>query len=93
MDYTFEAYTVTIHAGQTTAIFDLQINDDSILEGDENLKLTINSSLLRDGVTRGNPGEATVTIVDNDCKYRIYCIASNYGWSHINARSCLVAKV
>ena len=39
------------------------------MEVDEDLMLTINSSSLRDGVTHGNPGEATVTIVDNDCKY------------------------
>ena len=38
-----------------------------ILEGNENFMLTINQTLPT-GVTRGNPGEATVTIVDNDHK-------------------------
>ena len=39
-----------------------------ILEGNENFMLTINPSLLPTGVTVGNPGQATVTIVDDDCK-------------------------
>ena len=38
-----------------------------ILEGDENFMLTINQT-LPDGITRGTPSEATVTIVDDDRK-------------------------
>ena len=37
-----------------------------ILEGNENFMLTINGTSLPDGVTPGNPDEATVNIVDND---------------------------
>ena len=47
--------------------FDILINDDNIFEENENFTLTINSSLPT-GVMVGNPGQATVTIVDNDCK-------------------------
>ena len=65
MDYTSGTYTVTFPAGQTTATFNVQINDDNVLEGNENFMLTINSS-LPDGVTRGTPSEATVIIMDND---------------------------
>ena len=68
MDYTSGPYTVTIPAGETTATFNVPINDDMILEGNENFMLTINPSSLPDGVTRGTPSEATVTIVDNDGK-------------------------
>ena len=67
MDYDSGPYTVTFPAGQTTATFNVPINDDNILE-DENFMLTINSYSLPDGVTHGTPNEATVTIVDDDGK-------------------------
>ena len=68
MDYTSGPYTVIFPAGQTTATFNIPINDDMILEGNENFILTINPSSLPDYVTCGTPGEATVTIVNDDCK-------------------------
>ena len=68
MDYDSGPYTVTFPAGQTTATFNVPITDDNILEGDENFMLTINGTLLPNGITRGMPGEATVTIVDDDRK-------------------------
>ena len=68
MDYTSGPYTVTFPAAQTTATFDVAINDDNILEGNENFILNIDGTSLPTGVTRGNPGEATVTIVDDDRK-------------------------
>ena len=71
MDYTSGPYTVTFAAGQTTATFNVPITDDMILEGDEDFMLTIDSSSLPDGVTRGTPPEATVTIVDNDGKLKL----------------------
>ena len=64
MDYTSGPYTVTFLAGNTTATFDVPINDDSILEGDEDFILTIDETSLPTGVTHGNPGEATVIIVN-----------------------------
>ena len=67
MDYTSGPYTVTIPAGVTMVAFNVPINDDMILEGDENFMLTIDET-LPDGVTRGTPPEATVTIVDDDRK-------------------------
>ena len=72
MDYTSGPYTVTIPAGQTTATFNVPITDDMILEGDEDFMLTIDSSSLPNGVTRGDPGEATVTIEDDDRKCKTY---------------------
>ena len=69
MDYTSGPYTVTFSAGQTTATFNVPINDDDVLEGNENFMFTINETALSpDVTTRGNPGEARVTIVDNDRK-------------------------
>ena len=71
MDYTSGPYTVTFPAGQTTATFDVPINDDDILEGNENFILTINPSSLPSDVSVGDPDQATVTIVDNDRKYLV----------------------
>ena len=67
VDYTSGPYPVMFTAGQTDATFEVPINDDSILEYNESFVLTINSSSLPDGVNYGNPGEAAVIIVDNDC--------------------------
>ena len=68
MDYTSGPYTVTIPAGQTTATFNVPINDDNILEIDENFMLTIDASSLPGSIRLSTPSEATVTIVDDDRK-------------------------
>ena len=68
MDHDSGPHPITIDVGQTTATFNVTINDDNILEGNENFTLTINSSSLPTGVTRGDHGQATVTIMDNDSK-------------------------
>ena len=66
MDYDSGPYTVTFPAGKTTVIFNIPINDDNILEGNEKFILTIHASSLSNGVTRGDLDQVTVTIVDND---------------------------
>ena len=53
----------------TSVPFDIPINDDDILEGDEDFMLTINPSSVPTGVTVGNPDQATVTIMDDDGKF------------------------
>ena len=59
----------------TRVSFDIPINDDDILEGNENFMLTIDpTSLPPTGVTVGVPGQTTVTIVDNDRKQFYYNI-------------------
>ena len=68
MDYGSGPYTVTFPAGETSASFDIPINDDDILEVNEDFMLTIDPSSLPTGGTVGNPGQATVTIVDDDRK-------------------------
>ena len=57
-----------IPAGQTNATFDVPIIDDMILENNEHFMLIIDETTLPDDVTRGDPGEATVNIVDIDRK-------------------------
>jgi len=66
VDYDSGIYTVTFPAGQTRVPIDVGINDDDTLENDEDFDITIIRNTLPDGVTRGNPGSATVTIEDND---------------------------
>ena len=68
VDYDSGPYTVTFPTGQTRVPFDIPINDDIILENVENFMVTIMTSPLPDGVTRGNPDSATVNIMDNDRK-------------------------
>ena len=67
MDYTSGLYSVTFPAGVMSVLFNISINDDNIFEDNENFTLTINLSLPR-SVMVGHPGQASVIIVDNDCK-------------------------
>ena len=75
MDYTSGPYPVLFRAGETSVTFDVPITDDRILEGKENFMLTIDEPSLPTGVSRGDPGEATVTIVDNDGKEFIIIVS------------------
>ena len=56
----------------TSVPFDVPINNDNIYEGNEDFDLTIIHNTLPDGVTRGEPNSATVTMVDDDCKPNVY---------------------
>ena len=69
IDYGSGPYNVTIPAKATTAQFDVAINDDNVLEGNENFNLTIMRSSAPKRVSIGNPAQATVTIMDNDGKH------------------------
>ena len=68
-DYTALSGTVTILAGQTTAVIDVPVVDDAIVEANETVSVTLT------GITGGDPQitldraadlTATVTIADND---------------------------
>ena len=65
-DYMSGPYNVTFPAGMTTTVLDVPINNDNICEPIETFIVTINTSSLPDRVTRGDPGQATVTIMDDD---------------------------
>ena len=54
----------------STVSFSISISDDTILENNETLELAIVSSSLPNKITVGAPGQATVTIVDNDGTYK-----------------------
>ena len=66
-DYDSGPYTVTFPAGQTSASFDVPINDDITCEDDEDLTLVIIRRTLPDGVTRDGASRAVVILVDDDC--------------------------
>ena len=68
IDYGSGPYTVIFLVGQIHAVFNVPVTDDNRYEGNENFVLTINSSSQLSHVIPGNPGQATVTIVDNDRK-------------------------
>ena len=72
MDYISGPYIVTFSAGMTRVPFNIPINNDEIYEINENFTLTIDPSTLPTDVSVGSPGEATVTIVDDDRKLIYY---------------------
>jgi len=65
-DYESGTYSAIFSAGEVSTQFSISIIDDDLLEYYERFTLTINSSSTLDGVLRS---EATVLIIDNDCKY------------------------
>ena len=66
IDYNTGPYSVTFHSGATRALCVVAINDDNEVEGTEDFTLSIDPSSLPSNLTIGDPGQATVTIRDND---------------------------
>ena len=66
-DYTKLSGTVTILAGQTTATIDVTVLDNTLLEDDETVTITLDSFVSRDpNVTFLGKLSDTVTIFDDD---------------------------
>ena len=55
-------------------MFNISINDDDIVEGNENFILSIDPSSLPNNVTVGVHNQTTVTIFDNDCKFAVWIL-------------------
>ena len=68
MNYGSGPYTVAFPAGTTRVPFDIPINNDDIYEVNETFTLDIDPSSLPTDGTFDNPGQATMTIVDDDSK-------------------------
>ena len=67
VDYATLTETVTILAGQTTAVVDVTVNDDLLLEDNESIIVTLDSVTSGDDeITLGATKTATVTLSDND---------------------------
>ncbi|WP_308411274.1 Calx-beta domain-containing protein, partial [Cylindrospermopsis raciborskii] len=62
-DYSTIPTTVTFAAGSTTALVNLNVIDDTLIEGTETAILTIGTGT---GYTVGSANSATVNIADND---------------------------
>ncbi|MBK7030042.1 MAG: tandem-95 repeat protein [Bacteroidales bacterium] len=65
-DYTALSGTVTIPAGSTSAVIDLDVINDLILEDDETVTVTLSSLTGNTNISIGAPYIATVTITDDD---------------------------
>ena len=66
-DYTTLTGSVTILANATTAIIDVSVLDDSLIEGNETVTVTLNSITSGDAdISVGAANNATVTISDDD---------------------------
>ena len=81
-DFNCTSCAVNFPINATSATLNITLIDDTVYEGNESFTVTIDpSSKLPPNVTVGVTNEATVTIVDDDGKYRIY---PNEIRAHIN---------
>jgi len=64
VDYTSGPYKVVFPSGVTKSSFNITINTDSFLEGQESFRLFIKKDALPTGVYLGDYGKSTVTIYD-----------------------------
>ena len=85
MDYGSGPYEVIFTAGTTEASFNVSFTDDDIFESNENFMITIDPSSLPSNVSVGDPGQVTVTIVDNDGKY---CKRGKICWAKLTFSIC-----
>ncbi|BAZ80882.1 putative peptidase [Sphaerospermopsis kisseleviana NIES-73] len=73
-DYTTIPTTVTFAAGSSTALVNLNVTDDTLVEGAETAILTVTSGT---GYTVGTSASATVNIADNDSLPTITVVATD----------------
>ena len=69
VDYNSGPYVVRFNVGMTRVSLIISINDDDILEYSETFNLNVNESSLPNSVRVSDPGQTTVTILDNDGEY------------------------
>ena len=63
-DYGSGSYQVTFTAGEIISLFDVPITDDNVVEDDETIDLTIQSTSLPNRVSATNPSQTNITIMD-----------------------------
>ena len=61
----------------TNVSFNVQINDDNILENDEKFELIIDIDLIYNNITSIS-NNAVVTIIDTDCELHIHIHIYDY---------------
>ena len=69
LDYTPTNGVVTFAAGEVTRTFNVVINDDSLVEGDETLNVTLSNPVNAIGAAALGLATATLTIIDNDVQF------------------------
>ena len=67
-DYVSGPYAVTFPAGVTSMQFNVSVSGDDTLEHNETFQLTIDSSSLPVSASTADPAQATVVIINDDCK-------------------------
>ncbi|PNJ98798.1 hypothetical protein CEP14_03990, partial [Cylindrospermopsis raciborskii C04] len=85
-DYSTIPTTVTFAAGSTTALVNLNVIDDTLIEGTETAILTIGTGT---GYTVGSANSASVNIADND-GIPLISLASNYSGVSENGKTNLI---
>ena len=77
-DYDEGPYNLTIPYGEKSAIYCIDITNDTVLEDDEAFVIKINNDTLHPDVVLMDPEETTITIMDDECKHKDctcrYCI-------------------
>ena len=73
-DYDSGPYSVTIKEGDTHAEFCIDIHNDTDLNMDRTFTISINESKLHTDIVVKEPFSATVTILDDECKYLVLYI-------------------
>lgn len=68
VDYNSGPYNVTFSAGTTEVYTDIVLVNDDTYENEEIFDLIIDPSSLPSNITVYNFGQATVTILNDDCK-------------------------
>ena len=68
VDYNSGPYTIRFKVRETRVSFNISINNDNIMEGNESFTLDIVTRSLPSSVTIGDHGQTTVTILANDRK-------------------------
>ena len=84
-DYTSEPYNITFHAGDVLAEFNISLNlsDDNINQNNKCFPFIIDPSSLPNYVSVGEPGNATVIVLDNKGKLNSLSVHM-----YIQARVC-----
>ena len=67
-DYEKGPYYVTIYKGGMSADYCINITNDEYLEDDEAFVIVVNETALQPDVVLMQPDNATVTIMDDECK-------------------------
>ena len=74
IDYKSGPYTVKFVAWQNTALFNVALVNDNVVENDKNFTLIIDPLSLPHGITLGHPNQTTVIIIDDDSEWvTTYC--------------------